>query len=190
MAQATTAGWQDRIVDLLSELRGTAWSSEADVDDRLIRPCLRVLGWNVYGANTEVWIPLAKEMAAFWSYPSGRMRRDYVLSSETRQVLHIEAKHRWGTTTWEIEALLGQINRDDWRGTEGDGWKKDLALLSWGAQRQGSHRAALMAQNRLLVFDWEQRWRLVAEARLFEDPPDRLFEAFRLLELAAFAAGA
>jgi hypothetical protein len=125
-------------------------------------------------------------MAAFWSYSSGRMRRDYVLSSEGREALHIEAKHRWGTTTWEIEALLGQISRDDWRGTEGDGWKKDLALLLWGALQNGANRAALIDQDRLLVFDWAEGWKLAAEVRVFDDPPGRLAEALRLLEAAAF----
>jgi hypothetical protein len=179
----------ERIAAMLSELRDKAYSSEAEVDARLIRPLLVALGWDVNQENTEVWIRLTEEMAQLWSYPSGQMRRDYVLPSKTEAVLHIEAKHRWRTPAHDIEALLEQISRDDWSATLKDGWQKDLALLLWGARSQRARdvrRAALIDDTRLLLFDWDGGWRLAVEVKLFEDPPHRVYAAVRLLEPAAF----
>jgi len=119
----------ERITAMLPELRDKTYSSEAEVDARLIRPLLVALGWDVNQENTEVWMRLTEEMARLWSYPSGQMRRDYVLPGKTEAVLHIEAKHRWCTPARDIEALLEQISRDDWHATLKDGWQKDLALL-------------------------------------------------------------
>lgn len=174
----------ERIAAILSDLRGTIWSSEDDVRCWLICPLLVALGWPANRVKTEVWIPLTEEMARLWNYPSRRMRRDYVLSRETGEVLHIEAKYQWGMQASEIEALLAQVNCGDWHDTRTDGPKKDLASLLWGARSQNSRRAALMDERRLLVFDWQDGWKLVAEEELFENPIDRVHEALRLLEPA------
>jgi hypothetical protein len=185
MAETVASGWRRGVEAILSELRPPDLWDEDEVKCRLIRPLLKALGWDVRKENAKVPIPLTTDAANRWSYRRP-MERDYVLRREMGQALHIEGKHGWGTTTWEIKALLEQFNRDDWYGTEGGGWKKDLALLLWGARSQGARRAALMDENRLLVFDWDEGWRLVAEEKIFQDPPDRLLEALRLLEPSAF----
>jgi len=180
-------GTLEGVAPVLSKLRGASWSREAEVDGGLVRPLLTTLGWELNSSNTEVWTRLTEDMARLWSYPSGRMRRDYVLSPEAGQVLHVEVKLSWGTPSSDVQLLLAQINRNDWDDTRSDGWKKDLALLLWGARSQNGRRAALVDENRLLIFDWEGSWKVTAQAQLFQDPPEAVYAALRLLEPAALA---
>jgi hypothetical protein len=175
-------GMPEGLPTILFKLRGASWSREADVDSGLVRPLLAALGWDLSSSNTEVWIPLTEDMARLWSYSSKRMRRDYVLSLQAGQMIHIEVKHSWGTPSSDVEALLAQINRNNWSETGSDGWKKDLALLLWGARSQSGRRAALIDERRLLVFDWDAGWKLIAAVNLFADSADRVCGALRLLE--------
>jgi len=142
------------------------------------------LGWNIGRTNTEVPLRLTEEMARLWNYRSRRMRRDYVLRTRTGQALHVEAKYQWSMPIRQVEVLLAQISRDEWNDTRRDGPKKDLALLLWGAKSQNVRRAALIDESRLLVFDWDDGWKLVAAEELFQGSPDRVHEAFQLLERA------
>jgi hypothetical protein len=129
-------------------------------------------------------------MAQLWNYPSRRMRRDYVLTCHGREVLHIEAKHSWSRRQVNIETFLHAINRGDWASTRQDGVQKDLALLLWGAKERAARRAALIDEERLMVFDWDGRWTLRSEVKLFEDPTDDVEAAFGLLAPKAFGSGA
>ncbi len=175
--------------ETLDALRDAHWISEADVQRRLIEPVLGKVGWSVTAATTEVWIGLSEEMAQLWNYPSRRMRRDYVLSCQGREVLHVEAKHSWSRRQLNIETFLRAINRGDWTSTRQDGVKKDLALLLWGAKERAARRAALIDEERLMVFDWDGGWTLRSEVKLFEDPTDDVEAAFGLLAPKAFGSG-
>jgi hypothetical protein len=100
-----------------------------------------------------------------WSYKSKRMCRDYVLGTPPFQI-HIEAKHRW--SGWRgVDQVLKQVNGNDFRGTEKDGYKKDLALLIWGAQSCGVDAAAVIDESRIAVFARSKDgWRVAGETRL------------------------
>lgn len=97
------------------------------------------------------------------------------------QLLHTEAKHRWGRFAVDLDMFLARINEDDWEDTRRDGSNQDLALLLLGALVGGAKRAALMDAQRLLFVDWDGAWRLAQEVELFVDSFDRIYAAFALL---------
>lgn len=174
------------VASLLDDLRDRVWRSEAEVARRLIDPCLALLGWDDDSLRREVWLPLTDEMAGFWNYSSGRMRRDYVLLAKTAHVAHIEAKHRWGRRSFNLATFLDQVNSGDWHDTSRDGPKKDLALLLWGANSQGAERTVIWDESQLLVFDWHGGWTVREEEKHFQTPLDQLCGALELLEPTAF----
>jgi len=176
-------GPREAIASILESGFGSVWANERDVQERLVEPCLTALGWPLDSTNTEVWVPLSEPMAKLWNYSTsgGRMRRDYALSAEGKQVIHMEAKLRWGRYAVDLDTFLGRINEDDWEDTRRDGPNKDLALLLWGARAAGVRRAALIDEQRLLIFDWDGDWRLAREVDLFVDPFERVYSAFALL---------
>jgi hypothetical protein len=139
--------------------------NERDVEERLVKPLLRLLGWRLDKVNCQVWIPLSAEKASLWNYRSKRMCRDYVLG-DTSSEIHIEAKHQWSGWRIDVPSFLDRINRSDFTGTEKDGAKKDLALLLWGTEVRGARRAAVMDDSRLMVFRRDKGWRVAADARL------------------------
>jgi hypothetical protein len=141
--------------------------NEKDVENLLVKPILIKLGWRLDKSNCQVWIALTDEKALLWNYSpkQKRMCRDYVLR-DVRSELHVEAKHRWEGWKLDIDALLARLNVGNFSGTERDGSEKDLALLLWGAQSQGSRRAAVMDESWLMVFHRDNDWRISAHARL------------------------
>ncbi len=165
----------------LEQAQRTPLTSEAEVQEKLIEPVLTILGWRLGPTNREIWIPLSREMAQTWNYSSGRMRRDYVLSPHPFGPLHIEAKHRWGRDAIDLDRFLVRVNAGDWEDTRRDGAKKDLALLLWGCRADGGRRAALMDENRILVFDWDGAWRVNAEVAIRVAPFERTLSALLLI---------
>jgi hypothetical protein len=139
--------------------------NEREVEEQLVKPLLKLIGWRLGKSNCQVWISLSTEMAALWSYRSKRMCRDYVLG-DPRSGIHIEAKHRWSGWRMDMTSFLDRINRSDFTGTEKDGAKKDLALLLWGAEACGARRAAVIDESRLMVFRRDMGWRIAADTRL------------------------
>ncbi|MEK7247277.1 MAG: hypothetical protein AAB092_02280, partial [Chloroflexota bacterium] len=137
--------------------------NEKDVEELLTKPLLRTLGWVLDRSNCQVWIELDREKAEMWSYSSRRMCRDYVLQAASGFELHIEAKHRWAGWKLNLTELLGRFSAGDYRGTESDGSKKDLALLIWGAQSRGAKRAAIMDESSLAVFEFSDVWNIAVK---------------------------
>jgi perosamine synthetase len=172
---------RDSIAAVLQKSSRAALINKDDVQNRLVEFCLAALGWRLDATNTQVWLPLTEPMAALWEMASARMKRDYVLSAHGRQVLHLEAQHKWRRFAVDLDTFLERINRDDWDDTRREGPNKDLALLLWGARDGGAKRAALIDDQRLLVFDWDGAWRLAREVDLFVDPFERVYSAFELL---------
>jgi len=172
---------RDSIAGVLQKSSSAALINKEDVQNRLVEFCLAALGWRLDATNTQVWLPLTEPMAALWEMASARMKRDYVLSAHGRQVLHLEALHKWRRFAVDLDTFLERINRDDWDDTRREGPNKDLALLLWGAREGGAKRAALIDDQRLLVFDWDGAWRLAREVDLFVDPFERVYSAFELL---------
>ena len=168
-------------IKLIDELRGSTWKSERDIEDRLVRPLLTSLGWQLSRDNVQVWIPLTADKAGLWSYSSGRMCRDYILGQGI-DAIHIEAKHRWsGWRAIDFSEFLDRINSDDWIGTGHDGPLKDLALLLWGAAAGSAGRAAVIDDERVLVFRRSPTWQVWVQARTFEDSPNVVAEALKAL---------
>ena len=171
----------DSIAGVLQKTSRAALINKEDVQNRLVEFCLAALGWRLDATNTQIWLPMTEPMAALWEMASARMKRDYVLSAHGRQVLHLEAQHKWRRFAVDLDTFLERINRDDWDDTRREGPNKDLALLLWGAREGGAKRAALIDDQRLLVFDWDGAWRLAREVDLFVDPFERVYSAFELL---------
>lgn len=172
----------ERIHAVLSGVRRPDLTREAQVVSHLINPCLAALGWQLtQGVNVEVRLPLTPEKARFWNYSSGHMRRDYVLDRGPLGPLHIEAKHRWPRHTIDLPSFLRAASQDKWVGSEGDGVRKDLALLLWGARSQNATRASVIDDARLLVFDWSEGWRTRAEVDIFDSSSEHVAAAFLLL---------
>ncbi len=139
--------------------------NEKEVEELLLKPLLRDLGWTLDKSNCQVWIPLTHEKALFWRYSLSRRRmcRDYILRDSNSE-LHIEAKHSWDGWKMNMQAFLLRVNRGDFTGTDKDGCEKDLALLLWGAESCGGRKAAVIDEARLMVFERNPAWRILADA--------------------------
>jgi perosamine synthetase len=171
----------DAIAGVLQRMSRVTLVNKEDVQNRLVEFCLAALGWRLDATNTQVWLPLTEPMASLWETPSARVKRDYVLSAHGRQVLHLEAEHKWRRFAVDLDTFLERINRDDWDDTRREGPNNDLARLLWGARAGGAKRAALIDDQRLLVFECNGAWRLAREVDLFVDPFERVYSAFELL---------
>ena len=172
---------RDSIANVLQKTSRAGLINKEDVQNRLVEFCLTALGWRLDATNTQVWLPLTEPMASLWEIPSARMKRDYVFSAHGRQVLHLEAQHKWRRYAVDLDTFLERINRDDWDDTRREGPNKDLGVLLWGAREGEASRAALIDDQRLLVFEWNGAWRLSREVDLFVDPFERVYGAFELL---------
>ena len=141
-----------------------------------------MLGWRLAeGVNKQVRLPLTPDRAQFWDYPSGQMRRDYVLDRGHHGPLHIEAKHEWGRYRFDLDDFLRRASRDEWVGSQRNGERKDLALLLWGTRSQGGTRAAIVDDSRILVLDWSGGWTIRAEKEIFAPSREEVVDAFLLL---------
>jgi hypothetical protein len=172
---------RDSIAGVLQRTSRAALVNKEDVQNRLVEFCLAALGWRLEANNTQVWLPVTESMASVWDMPPARMKRDYVLSVHGRQVLHLEAQHKWRRYAVDLDTFLERINREDWDDTRREGPNKDLGVLLWGAREGGAKRAALIDDQRLVVFEWDGAWRLAREVDLFVDPFERVYGAFELL---------
>jgi perosamine synthetase len=172
---------RDTIASVLQKKSRAALINKEDVQNRLVEFCLAALGWRLDANNTQVWLPVTEPMASLWDMQSARMKRDYVLSVHGGQVLHLEAQHKWRRYAVDLDTFLERINRDDWDDTRREGPNKDLGVLLWGAREGGAKRAALIDDQRLVVFEWDGAWRLAREVDLFVDPFERVYSAFELL---------
>lgn len=183
--RAALSAARQQLRETLSAVQQDQLCNEALVERELIDPSLSALGWRLAnGVNKQVWLPLSSGKAQFWNYPSGRMRRDYVLDRRRLGPLHIEAKHRWGRDTFDLEGFLRRASEDDWRGSQTDGVRKDLALLLWGTRSQSGTRAAIIDDSRILVFDWRNGWAIRAEKEIFIASPEVVIDTFLLLSPA------
>jgi len=171
----------DAIAGVLQRMSRVALVNKEDVQNRLVEFFLAALGWRLYATNTQVWLLLTEPMAALWGLPSAQMKRDYVLSAGGSEVVQMETRHKWRRYAVDLDTFLGRINEDDWEDTRREGPNKDLALLLWGARAGGAKRAALIDDQRLLVFEWDGAWRRAGEVDLFVDSFERVYSVFGLL---------
>ncbi|MEK7248633.1 MAG: hypothetical protein AAB092_09210, partial [Chloroflexota bacterium] len=143
--------------------------NEKDVEELLVKPWLRTLGWVLDRSNCQVWIELDRDKAEMWNYSSRRMCRDYVLGTASGFEMHIEAKHRWAGWKLDLPAVLERFSREDYADSEKAGPIKDLALLLWGVRSRGGRRAAVVDESQLAIFEWTSHWTIPARAIVTDD---------------------